>query len=92
MTPEQSDTLDALYSGGMLTGKVFWGVITVLLLCHYYEFVKSKLAKNPRYAFTHPIAFGKKQTLTNKFFWFVATPFLLIRLTMFIVSVIMVYF
>lgn len=65
MTPEQSDTLDALYSGGMLTGKVFWGVISVLLLCHYYEFVKSKLAKNPRYAFTHPIAFGKKQTLTT---------------------------
>lgn len=25
MTPEQSDTLDALYSGGMLTGKVFLG-------------------------------------------------------------------
>ena len=91
MTPEHSDTLDALNSAGMLTGRVIFGVITVLLFCHYYEFVKSKLAKNPRYAFTHPIAFGKKQTLMNKFFWFVATPFLLIRLTVFIVSVITVY-
>ena len=39
MTSEQPDTLDALYSGGMLTGKVILGVITVLLFCRYYEFV-----------------------------------------------------
>lgn len=92
MTSEQPDTLDALYSGGMLTGKVILGVITVLLFCRYYEFVMSNIAKNSRYAFAHPISFGKKQTLLNKFFWFVMTPFLLFRLTMYIISVIMVYF
>lgn len=43
MTSEQPDTLDALYSGGMLTGKVILGVITVLLFCRYYEFVMSNI-------------------------------------------------
>lgn len=32
MTSEQPDTLDALYSGGVLTGKVILGVITIILL------------------------------------------------------------
>ena len=35
MTPEHSDTLDALNSAGMLTGRVIFGVITVLLFCHW---------------------------------------------------------
>ena len=45
--------------------------------------------KNHRYAFAHPIDFGKRQTMLDKFLWFVVTPFLLIRLAIFIVLLIM---
>lgn len=89
MTPEQ---IDAMYSHLWLTGKIIFWVLTVALFCPYYKFVILDLAKNQRYAFAHPIDFGKRQTLLNKFLWFVVTPFLLITLFIFIILVIMTCF
>lgn len=89
MTPEQ---MDRLYSYCLLSGKILFGLLTVTLFYPYTKFVLLNLMKNHRYAFSHPIAFGKRQTLLDKFLWFVVTPFLLITLALFIVLFIMVYF
>lgn len=92
MTPEQIEQLDRLYSYGLLSGKILFWLLTVTLFYPYTKFVLLNLMKNHRYAFSHPIAFGKRQTLLDKFLWFVVTPFLLIILAIFTVLFIMVYF
>ena len=92
MTPEQIDKIDGLFSYGLLSGKILFGLLTVTLFSPYTKFVLLNLMKNSRYAFSHPIDFGKRQTLLAKFLWFVVTPFLLIRLAIFIVLFIIVYF
>jgi|GEM_PF-4879142 hypothetical protein len=92
MTPEQIEQMDRLYSYCLLSGKILFGLLTVTLFYPYTKFVLLNLMKNHRYAFSHPINFGKRQTLLDKFLWFVVTPFLLITLALFIVLFIMVYF
>ncbi|MFR2862572.1 MAG: hypothetical protein ACLTCN_07395 [Streptococcus salivarius] len=89
MTPEQIEQMDRLYSYCLLSGKILFGILTVTLFYPYYKFVILNLMKNHRYAFAHPIDFGKRQTMLDKFLWFVVTPFLLIRLAIFIVLLIM---
>lgn len=80
MTPEQIEQMDRLYSYCLLSGKILFGLLTVTLFYPYTKFVLLNLMKNHRYAFSHPINFGKRQTLLDKFLWFVVTPFLLITL------------
>ena len=92
MTPEQIEQMDRLYSYCLLSGKILFGLLTVTFFYRYTQFVLLNLMKNQRDAFSHPINFGKRQTLLDKFLWFVVTPFLLITLALFIVLFIMVYF
>lgn len=93
MTLEQIDAMQShLYSPLWLTGKIIFWILTVTLFYPYTKFVLLNLMKTHRYAFSHPIDFGKRQTLLNKFLWFVVTPFLLLTLFIFIILVIMTCF